>query len=131
MDPGSAERRPRCGRGEELSVPVPASSAAPPLRLPPWARKGGSLAAGARPLRLQGLNTVCEEARCPNLGECFSRGTATFMLAGEHCTRRCSYCSVATARPLPLDAAEPARVAAAAARLGLRHVVLTAVARDD
>lgn len=106
-----------------------------PFRLPEWARKGSPLARGARPLRLllrEGkLTTVCEEARCPNLGECFSRGTATFMLLGDRCTRRCGYCSVATARPLPPDPDEPARVAEAAARLGLRYVVLTAVARDD
>jgi lipoic acid synthetase len=105
------------------------------LRLPEWARKGSPLAAGARELRVllreQKLSTVCEEARCPNLGECFSRGTATFMLAGDRCTRRCDYCSVGTAKPLPLDDGEPARVAEAAARLRLRYVVLTAVARDD
>ena len=91
--------------------------------------------AGARALRVllreNALNTVCEEARCPNLGECFSRGTATFMLLGDRCTRRCGYCAVATARPEPPDAAEPERVAEAAARLRLRYVVLTAVARDD
>jgi lipoic acid synthetase len=104
-------------------------------RLPPWARKGSPLAPGARSLRLllreKTLHTVCEEARCPNLGECFSRGTATFMLLGDRCTRRCDYCSVATAKPLPPDPEEPARVAQAAHRLGLRYVVLTAVARDD
>lgn len=104
-------------------------------RLPEWARKGSPLAPQARPLRVllrdQGLTTVCEEARCPNLGECFARGTATFMLLGDRCTRRCGYCSVETGRPLPPDAGEPARVAEAAARLGLRYVVLTAVARDD
>ena len=82
-------------------------------------------------LREKALNTVCEEARCPNLGECFSRGTATFMLLGDRCTRRCSYCSVATAKPLPPDHAEPERVAEAAVRLGLRYVVLTSVNRDD
>jgi lipoic acid synthetase len=82
-------------------------------------------------LREKSLHTVCEEARCPNLGECFSRGTATFMLLGDRCTRRCSYCSVSTARPLPPDPAEPARVAEAAARMGLRYVVLTSVNRDD
>jgi lipoic acid synthetase len=82
-------------------------------------------------LREDALTTVCEEARCPNLGECFSRGTATFMLLGDRCTRRCGYCSVATARPDPPDPGEPGRVAAAAKRLGLRYVVLTAVARDD
>ncbi len=111
------------------------AATARPARLPEWARKGSPLAPGARALRVllreQKLTTVCEEARCPNLGECFSRGTATFMLLGELCTRRCGYCSVATAKPLPPDPDEPARVAEAAARLGLRYVVLTAVARDD
>jgi lipoic acid synthetase len=82
-------------------------------------------------LREKALNTVCEEARCPNLGECFTRGTATFMLLGDRCTRRCGYCSVSTARPLPPDPGEPERVAEAAARMGLRYVVLTSVNRDD
>ncbi len=105
------------------------------LRLPAWARKGSPLVPSARGLRVllreQGLTTVCEEARCPNLGECFSRGTATFMLLGDRCTRRCAYCAVATARPSAPDPGEPRRVAEAAARLRLRYVVLTAVARDD
>jgi lipoic acid synthetase len=105
------------------------------LRLPPWARKASPLAPGARELRVllreHRLTTVCEEARCPNLGDCFSRGTATFMLSGDRCTRRCGYCSVSTGRPLRTDPGEPSQVAQAAARLGLRHVVLTAVARDD
>jgi lipoic acid synthetase len=74
---------------------------------------------------------VCEEARCPNLGECFGRGTATFLLLGDRCTRRCAYCAVATARPLPPDPGEPRRVAETARRLGLRYVVLTSVDRDD
>ena len=82
-------------------------------------------------LREQSLHTVCEEARCPNLGECFSRGTATFLLLGDRCTRRCAYCSISTARPLPADPDEPARVAEAARRMGLRYVVLTSVDRDD
>src|SRR5918994_2050659 len=96
------------------------------VRLPEWARKGSPLAREARPLRVllrdQALTTVCEEARCPNLGECFSRGTATFMLLGDHCTRRCGYCSVATGKPREVDPGEPERVAEAAARLGLRYV---------
>ncbi len=104
-------------------------------RLPAWARKGDPLSPAARSVRVllreQRLHTVCEEARCPNLSDCFSRGTATFMLLGDRCTRRCDYCSVDTARPLPVDAEEPARVADAAHRLGLRYVVLTSVARDD
>ncbi len=106
-----------------------------PARLPEWARKAGPLVPGARAMRVllrdHKLNTVCEEARCPNLGECFSRGTATFMLLGDRCTRRCGYCSVSTAKPLPPDPDEPLRVAEAAARLRLRYVVLTSVARDD
>jgi lipoic acid synthetase len=114
---------------------APSLSSSAPLRLPEWARKGSPLAPATRPLRVllreKRLHTVCEEARCPNLGECFSRGTATFMLLGDRCTRRCEYCSVSTAKPLPPDADEPARVAEAARRMGLRYVVLTAVARDD
>jgi lipoyl synthase len=114
---------------------VSSPESTPLLRLPPWARKGSPLDPSARPLRVllreERLVTVCEEARCPNLAECFSRGTATFMLLGDRCTRRCGYCSVSTGRPLPADPGEPARVAEAAARLRLRYVVLTAVARDD
>jgi lipoic acid synthetase len=82
-------------------------------------------------LREKSLHTVCEEARCPNVGECFARGIATFMLLGDRCTRRCAYCSVSTARPLPPDPGEPERVAEAARRMGLRYVVLTSVDRDD
>jgi lipoic acid synthetase len=112
------------------------SATAKPLkRLPPWvANRTGLLGPGddlKRRLRSGKLVTVCEEARCPNLGECFSRGTATFMLLGERCTRRCSFCSVETGRAAPADPGEPARVAEAAAALGLRYVVVTSVARDD
>ena len=106
-----------------------------PQRLPSWAiAPRGLLGQGdalKRLLRRSKLVTVCEEARCPNLGECFSRGTATFMLLGEHCTRRCAFCSVATGRGVALDPLEPHRVADAAASLGLRYVVVTSVARDD
>jgi lipoic acid synthetase len=88
-------------------------------------------------LRVQGLvrelrlHTVCQSAACPNLAECWSRGTATFMLGGNRCTRRCGFCDVTTGRPEPLDPAEPERVADAIAALGLRFAVITAVARDD
>ena len=77
------------------------------------------------------LNTVCSEARCPNLTECWTRGTATFMILGDRCTRRCGFCAVSTQKPLPPEADEPQRMAAAAVKLGLRHVVITSVARDD
>jgi lipoic acid synthetase len=78
-----------------------------------------------------GLHTVCEEAHCPNVGECWAHHTATFMLLGDTCTRNCRFCAVRHGRPLAVDPAEPRRVAEAAARLGLRHVVVTSVNRDD
>ena len=77
------------------------------------------------------LNTVCQEARCPNVGECFNRGTATFMILGDTCTRACGFCAVTSGKPQPLDWAEPARLAAAVERLGLTYVVITSVNRDD
>jgi len=77
------------------------------------------------------LHTVCESAKCPNHWECWSKGTATFMIAGDRCTRACGFCAVSTAKPLPLEADEPRRVAEATRRMALKHVVITAVARDD
>jgi lipoyl synthase len=77
------------------------------------------------------LNTVCQSAMCPNHWECWSKGTATFMIGGERCTRACGFCAVSTARPMPLDRDEPGRVAEAVSRMSLRHVVITGVARDD
>ena len=77
------------------------------------------------------LHTVCQSAKCPNHWECWSKGTATFMIAGDHCTRACGFCAVTTAKPLALEADEPARVAEATRRMNLKHVVITAVARDD
>jgi len=77
------------------------------------------------------LHTVCESAQCPNRWECWSQGTATFMIAGERCTRACGFCAVSTAKPFPLEQDEPERVAEAVRRLNLKHVVITAVARDD
>jgi len=77
------------------------------------------------------LHTVCESAKCPNHWECWSRGTATFMIAGDRCTRACGFCAVTTAKPFALETDEPARVAEATKRMRLRHVVITAVARDD
>ncbi len=77
------------------------------------------------------LHTVCESAKCPNQWECWSKGTATFMIAGDRCTRACGFCAVSTAKPLALEADEPQRVAEATRRMNLKHVVITAVARDD
>jgi lipoic acid synthetase len=77
------------------------------------------------------LHTVCESAKCPNHWECWSKGTATFMIAGDRCTRACGFCAVSTAKPLPLETDEPLRVAEATRRMALKHVVITAVARDD
>ena len=82
-------------------------------------------------MRDSGLHTVCEEARCPNIGECWGRGTATFMILGETCTRSCGFCAVKTGRPEGLDTDEPRRVALAIQRMGLRHAVITSVNRDD
>lgn len=105
-------------------------------RLPRWVIAKNPLSGGyvrTRALmRDQALTTVCEEAACPNIGKCWSRGTATFMIAGERCTRGCRFCNVVSAKPLaPPDPDEPRRIAEAAARMGLRFVVVTAVARDD
>jgi len=82
-------------------------------------------------MRDLGLHTVCEEARCPNIGECWHHGTATFMILGEVCTRSCAYCAVSHGRPAPLDPEEPVRVASAIETLGLNYVVITSVDRDD
>jgi lipoic acid synthetase len=105
------------------------------VRKPEWLRKTIASTPETRGvkhlLRDLQLNTVCEEARCPNLSECFGRGTATFMIGGDRCTRRCHYCDVMTGRPNALDPLEPRRVAEAARRLNLKYVVVTAVARDD
>jgi lipoyl synthase len=104
-------------------------------RLPAWLRlplpTSDTFARTRRLLGELNLHTVCESAKCPNHWECWSQGTATFMIAGDRCTRACGFCAVATAKPLPIDADEPGRVAEAAARMGLTHVVITAVARDD
>jgi lipoic acid synthetase len=82
-------------------------------------------------IRSENLHTVCQEAACPNVGECWERGTATFMILGDRCTRACGFCAVSTAKPLALEADEPLRVAEATRRMKLKHVVITAVARDD
>jgi len=107
----------------------------PRTRFPPWLKKRLPAPARIEPvvrvLDELGLNTVCSEAHCPNRGECYACGTATFMILGNVCTRGCTFCAVAGGTPLPPDPDEPRRVAEAARRLGLRHVVITSVTRDD
>jgi lipoic acid synthetase len=106
------------------------------LRKPPWIRvkapsEGTRFYEIKRILREQKLHTVCEEASCPNIGECFGKGTATFMILGDVCTRRCPFCDVGHGRPLAPDADEPAHLADTIARLALKYVVITSVDRDD
>ncbi len=107
----------------------------PRLPKPPWLRvrlqETGALTETHAIVRAKGLHTVCEEAACPNLAECWSKRHATMMIMGDTCTRACGFCNVRTGRPAPLDPAEPDNVAAAVAELGLRHVVITSVDRDD
>jgi lipoic acid synthetase len=103
------------------------------LRLPEWvkAKALGGLRDTKRVLRGHRLSTVCEEARCPNVAECFSKPTAAFMILGSHCTRNCGFCSVDSSLPEPPDREEPERIAMAAKEMGLRYVVITSVTRDD
>lgn len=106
-----------------------------PSSLPGWLKVGGWGGAAytrvEKMVREGGLITVCEEAQCPNRGECWNHGTATFMLCGAVCTRACGFCATRTAKPAPLDGTEPERVAQAIAAMGVKHAVLTMVTRDD
>src|SRR6266404_4829475 len=119
---------------EALPARMPALPGARP-RLPEWLRTRlpttDSFAHTRALLDELKLHTVCESAKCPNHWECWSKGTATFMIAGDRCTRACGFCAVSTARPFALEADEPQRVAEATRRMRLNHVVITAVARDD
>jgi lipoyl synthase len=127
---GAAAEEPRPRHPEKAARPL-----TPALPKPPWlrVRAGGSPAFNATQaiVREGGLHTVCEEARCPNIGECWQKRHATMMIMGGICTRACAFCNVATGLPKPLDAGEPQRVGEAVARLGLEHVVITSVDRDD
>jgi lipoic acid synthetase len=124
------------GAGKTRLIPIRALSGTQPLRKPDWIRvRAGSATTRFYEikalLREQKLHTVCEEASCPNIGECFGHGTATFMIMGDRCTRRCPFCDVGHGRPDPLDPDEPAHLAESVARLGLKYVVVTSVDRDD
>jgi len=122
------------GRLKTARIPVKVVAAAP-LAKPEWIRvrlgNGERFHEIKRILREHRLHTVCEEATCPNIGECFGKGTATFMILGDLCTRRCPFCDVAHGRPLPPDGEEPVNLAHTIAALKLRYVVITSVDRDD
>jgi lipoyl synthase len=127
-EPAAVRRLRRAGVDPHEAVPL--RSPKPSwLRVP--ARMGTDYLQLGRTVHGLGLNTVCEEAGCPNIFDCWSEGTATFMINGTRCTRACGFCKVDTRRPLPLDPSEPDRVGAAVARMGLAHAVVTCVARDD
>lgn len=123
------------GADKVARIPVKVQPTRAPLRKPAWIRIKMPLTADITrlktTLRAHHLHTVCEEAACPNLGECFASGTATFLIMGDICTRRCPFCDVAHGRPLPLDPQEPVNLAATIAAMGLRYVVITSVDRDD
>jgi lipoic acid synthetase len=123
------------GAAKTARIPIKIVPTAP-LRKPEWIRVkapgvGSRFEDIKRILRDHRLHTVCEEASCPNIGECFGKGTATFMIMGDKCTRRCPFCDVGHGRPDPLDAAEPANLAQTIAALQLSYVVITSVDRDD
>ena len=122
------------GGGKTARIPIKVV-AVERLRKPEWIRVRAPSSPRfyeiKRILREHHLHTVCEEASCPNIGECFGKGTATFMIMGDICTRRCPFCDVGHGRPLPLDADEPINLAKTIAALGLRYVVVTSVDRDD
>jgi lipoyl synthase len=122
------------GAAKMARIPIKIVPSAPP-RKPDWIRVRAPSSTRfydiKRILREKNLHTVCEEASCPNIGECFGKGTATFMIMGDICTRRCPFCDVAHGRPLPLDADEPRHLAETIAALKLQYVVITSVDRDD
>lgn len=121
--------------GDRPQKEVPDTLSQQPLRRPDWikvrAPTGETYEQLREMMRSKALHTVCEEARCPNIGECWGSGTATFLMMGEICTRSCTFCDIATGRPSPLDWLEPERVARAVQRMNLRHAVITSVNRDE
>ena len=129
-----SERKQR-GAAKTARIPVKIETTRRPLRKPPWIRARSpadpAVSRLKEVLRENRLHTVCEEASCPNIGECFSGGTATFMIMGDICTRRCPFCDVAHGRPDPLDADEPENLGQTIRDMRLRYVVVTSVDRDD
>ncbi|MES0326910.1 MAG: lipoyl synthase, partial [Gammaproteobacteria bacterium] len=123
------------GAEKVARIPIKVEQPAQRLRKPSWIRAKSPFHPNAKKLKTilrdQKLNTVCEEAACPNLGECFGKGTATFMIMGDICTRRCPFCDVGHGRPSPLDQDEPIKLAETIKAMALKYVVITSVDRDD
>ncbi|MCK4742953.1 MAG: lipoyl synthase [Sulfuriflexus sp.] len=135
MSDQSKTKNPLKGESKVSRIPIKIEPTITPLRKPKWIRGRSHNAPEVerlkKLLREQQLHTVCEEAACPNLGECFAHGTATFMIMGDICTRRCPFCDVAHGRPKPLDEDEPTKLGETIANMGLKYVVVTSVDRDD
>lgn len=131
FDPEGHQR----GAAKLARIPVKVAPTTERVRKPEWIRTRVSTNPRVQEIKQMmrelNLSSVCEEASCPNLGECFSHGTATFMIMGDICTRRCPFCDVAHGKPNPLDTDEPANLAKAVAQLGLKYIVITSVDRDD
>ena len=131
LDPDGHQR----GADKLARIPIKVAPQTEVARKPPWIRarvhNSPRVQEIKQMMRELKLSSVCEEASCPNLGECFSHGTATFMIMGDICTRRCPFCDVAHGKPRPLDADEPMNLAKAVAQLGLSYIVITSVDRDD
>jgi lipoic acid synthetase len=131
FDPDGHQR----GSDKLSRIPIKVTTDTKPLKKPAWIRarvqNHPRVQEIKKMMRELNLSSVCEEASCPNLGECFSHGTATFMIMGDICTRRCPFCDVAHGRPDPLDPNEPENLATAVAKLGLSYIVITSVDRDD
>jgi lipoic acid synthetase len=135
LPPSRNSSRHQRGQDKVSRIPVKVEATTELPRKPAWIRARAPQGAGVkrirRILRAHRLASVCEEAQCPNLGECFTHGTATFMIMGDICTRRCPFCDVAHGRPAPLDPGEPRQLANAIAEMRLKYIVITSVDRDD
>jgi lipoic acid synthetase len=134
VDSKTIKKNPLKGYSKTSKIPIKIIPVDKPLRKPKWIRTklpGNKAMSLLKTLKQQKLNTVCEEAACPNLSECFTHGTATFMILGDICTRRCPFCDVAHGKPKPVDESEALRLAQVIANMNLKYVVITSVDRDD
>lgn len=134
-NPGTPLSKKERAAAKMARIPIKIQETTQPLRKPDWIRvkipSTSAIANLKKMLRDKNMTTVCEEASCPNLPECFSHGTATFMIMGEKCTRRCTFCDVGHGKPDPLDKEEPIKLGESVQKMGLRYIVITSVDRDD